>query len=1031
LLLESLETSSAWNISPTGELRGTLDYTALDLTEGTYIVELTVNYPIGITLTDRVSILYAEPEPPIIEIIEPAPGSYSFDVAISGTVSVAPGLEQRISAVYASLDFVGEGSIIPVPRLDLDFAEGRFSGRLTENMLSRSGDYWLNVVVTDLQGDIWATESVRFSYEVPRALEIQLRTPASQSDISNPYLTVSGVVQFQAGYPVEEFTATVLQNNQVVRGPFDFVVLNGSFEAIISFDEVDTTPRLEDGTYVLRLNARDSRQRTARQEAVVSLARLKSPTLNLTANSGGNGVGLGGVYTADFTLDSRAVNPTLRGQINHQDGTTSQLSLALPNPILAAGSVSFDVADSLIKIGQNQIVVTLDDGYNPAVNATAIINFAQPVVTIAIPQNNAEIAGETVNVQFGVSYAGVNSNPSDAPIAQVSLNGALLPNKAPVVNPTTGLYQYSFSANELRDGSNTVDIQVADFRNQAVTGGAQVTFNYSRPTLTLNITEPAANSTRAYTGNVTFTYTSSSPLSRAVYIINNTEDANVDLTRLSSPYSYTIVGEDRLRAGQNTITIRATGANGALAEATRTFAYVIPSISNLRAVNADGNAHTTLMGDVALSFSSNVQLGAGQVFINNEPVLDLTLNDTTSPFEYSAILPGAAFRSGQNLVQVDASDTNKVSVSASVNANYLSARSTGSFTLGVGIGRGVINAERILGTLYGFSAGVNSSELTLSALFINGVRSEFAANSIEPSPRNSFNYGISTETIAKNLGDDISRVLNVTIYLGGGNGTTVSGETVVFAYRSPGGRYPDPSDRRNILHLSVDGHGQVSATTAGVNLFSGTGGGNQVFVGGAGANNYFFDSNSGADEVIVNAQAAATGSGSTVFSYSDVSMQDMAFHRIVGRDANDDGDLLITYGTGFPNPFSWQLVKDYANIQRAINRIDHFGGQSFIAPVGEIPPYEWTAWGNRDIPDGNGDFETISDWKAEGRMAETCEPVAIQARLVNTTQILWPGDINQDPGVESFDVKAGYICRNDTTNTCRDYEVRYLCPSRG
>lgn len=756
----------------------------------------------------------------------------------------------------------------------------------------------------------------------------------------------------------------------------------------------------------------------------VTFNLVQLPTLSLVPEPKGDDSRIGGPYSARYTLDANAGPVTFSAQINHQDGTATPIQLRLPTEFGTQGNLSFEVADAALKAGRNEIVVSVSDGYNPPVPANAVINFAAPVVTISAPQNNAAISGGAVNVQFRVGYAGIDTNPGRLPNARVSLNGTLLPNKTPTAIPTAaGIFQYAFSATELLQGNNAVDIQVADYRNSGVTGVGRVVFTYSRPTLTLNITEPSVNSTRVYTGNVTVNYTSSSPLANATFTVNGTEDANLNLAGSSSPYTYRIIGEDRLRAGQNTISIQATDASGVTAQATRTFTYTIPTITNVRLVSADGNTQTPLMGDVALSFSSNVQLAAGQAWINNETGVDLTLTDSSAPYEYTATLPGSAFRSGLNEVQVDCYDTNNVPVSGNASVNYLSTRATGSFTFGVGIGRAIIISDRIQGTLNSFPSGVNTTTLNQQALFINGVRSSFASSTLSPSiGGTSLSYSILPKIIEDNLGSAVSRVLSLTAYVGG-SGLTLSGEAIVFAHRSPGARYPNSTDSRQILHYSVDGHGLMAATTTGTNLFYGGGGGNQTIQSGGGANRYYFDANSGADEITVDQRSSSNLTVGNVLNYMDLSMQDIRFFRV-----QSSGDLMIVYGTGYPNPFSWQLIKGYFNTARTITGIGILDGDSMPA-AGSIPSYEWTDWGDRAV-NTTGDIESISIWKEQRLMPNTCEPVAIQARLAGTTRILWPGDINQDSGVESFDVKSGYYCLNSlsASGRCENYQVRYLCP---
>jgi len=215
----------------------------------------------------------------------------------------------------------------------------------------------------------------------------------------------------------------------------------------------------------------------------------------------------------------------------------------------------------------------------------------------------------------------------------------------------------------------------------------------------------------------------------------------------------------------------------------------------------------------------------------------------------------------------------------------------------------------------------------------------------------------------------------------------------------------------------------MAATTTGSNLFYGGGGGNQIIQSGSGDNDYYFDADSGADEVAVDPRSSSDRTVGNVLNYVDLSFQDLQFFRV-----QSTGDLLITYGTGYPNPFSWQLIKNYFNTSRTITSIGVLDGSS-IPAAANIPSYEWTDWGDRALT-ATGDDESISTWKAQKLMPSACEPVAIQARRVGTTAVLWPGDINQDSGVQSFDVKSGYSClnANSATGRCANYEVRYLCP---
>ena len=88
----------------------------------------------------------------------------------------------------------------------------------------------------------------------------------------------------------------------------------------------------------------------------------------------------------------------------------------------------------------------------------------------------------------------------------------------------------------------------------------------------------------------------------------------------------------------------------------------------------------------------------------------------------------------------------------------------------------------------------------------------------------------------------------------------------------------------------------------------------------------------------------------------------------------------------------------------------------------------WTGWLNRDSPSGNGDFETLSDFIKE-RPTQICQtPTAIEARLRGSTTTFTPsaGAVQK---FRAFSPATGLVCYNtdQTTKSCSDYEVRFLC----
>ncbi|MES2674638.1 MAG: hypothetical protein V4660_10380, partial [Pseudomonadota bacterium] len=89
-------------------------------------------------------------------------------------------------------------------------------------------------------------------------------------------------------------------------------------------------------------------------------------------------------------------------------------------------------------------------------------------------------------------------------------------------------------------------------------------------------------------------------------------------------------------------------------------------------------------------------------------------------------------------------------------------------------------------------------------------------------------------------------------------------------------------------------------------------------------------------------------------------------------------------------------------------------------------PMFWTSWLNRDLPDGNGDFENRTGFTA----AQVCAaPTAIEARIVGTTTVYVPGNTTPHR-LSNFSPMDGLICQRaqQTNGVCGNYEVRFNCP---
>ncbi|XP_075315914.1 uncharacterized protein LOC142375655 [Odontesthes bonariensis] len=85
-----------------------------------------------------------------------------------------------------------------------------------------------------------------------------------------------------------------------------------------------------------------------------------------------------------------------------------------------------------------------------------------------------------------------------------------------------------------------------------------------------------------------------------------------------------------------------------------------------------------------------------------------------------------------------------------------------------------------------------------------------------------------------------------------------------------------------------------------------------------------------------------------------------------------------------------------------------------------------TKWYDRDQPSGSGDWETLGSLRNENP-GEICEnPLYIE---VVTTDAMIPA-IYTGENFFTFNPTKGFVCRNrdQSSNTCKDYKVRFGCP---
>ncbi|MED6240752.1 hypothetical protein ATANTOWER_027370 [Ataeniobius toweri] len=97
-----------------------------------------------------------------------------------------------------------------------------------------------------------------------------------------------------------------------------------------------------------------------------------------------------------------------------------------------------------------------------------------------------------------------------------------------------------------------------------------------------------------------------------------------------------------------------------------------------------------------------------------------------------------------------------------------------------------------------------------------------------------------------------------------------------------------------------------------------------------------------------------------------------------------------------------------------------------LAHVGYSNGASWTAWYNRDGPDGTGDFESLKELRDEYPDQICPKPLDIESVTVRN---MIPAD-KTGQTFYAYDTSRGFICRNkdQKSGVCKDYQVRFKCP---
>jgi len=122
------------------------------------------------------------------------------------------------------------------------------------------------------------------------------------------------------------------------------------------------------------------------------------------------------------------------------------------------------------------------------------------------------------------------------------------------------------------------------------------------------------------------------------------------------------------------------------------------------------------------------------------------------------------------------------------------------------------------------------------------------------------------------------------------------------------------------------------------------------------------------------------------------------------------------------------------SINIAIDELTGTANPNGLTELEHMPPtdpYSDYRWINRDMPNGAGDYERMSDVQSEyPQFACKGTPAEMQVRVVDSSRFMSTADF---PDVlYRFNLQDGLICRNVDQadgHRCTDYETRYHCSS--
>jgi type 1 glutamine amidotransferase len=328
-------------------------------------------------------------------------------------------------------------------------------------------------------------------------------------------------------------------------------------------------------------------------------------------------------------------------------------------------SVPFFFSVSGLQSGSNTILVTAYDAAGLKASASVSVSYTPasptaPKISIGQPADGSSVGTTTVRI--------LGSASDDKGVSRLSFQLNDEPEESVSVTPSTSV-SIDRTLGFLEPGANVVVVSAYDADN--LKGSASFTVNYTPPPTppSLNITEPASNSTLS--SNTVTVKGSASDDTRVIHVgyrLNGGTEQNVSITASKSvSLNFSVSG---LEPGSNTLVVSAYDNNETRSSVSLNLTYTPntpPTVSIASPSNGSSVTSSTLTVTGSASDDKGVSRLTYQLNGGAEQNLSITAGASVS---FSFNLSG--LREGSNTLLVNAYDAANARGSASVSVTYSS-----------------------------------------------------------------------------------------------------------------------------------------------------------------------------------------------------------------------------------------------------------------------------------------------------------------------------------------------------------------------